>query len=254
LDSASIKKGFIPVALPHSKDRILGEKRLIIAIDGPTGAGKSTVGKALAKRLDYLYIDTGAMYRALALKVKESGIGLEDEVALFQLVSSIRLSFSAIGDEMHLFSNGEDVTHAIRSPEISRLASDISKSRVVREALVRMQRDFGKAGGVVLDGRDIGTVVFPDADVKFYLDADPEERGRRRFQEFSEKGLQVDLSETLKEVVERDRSDMSRSISPLKRAEDAILIDSTCLPVEEVVERMLRIVAEKRRWGEADRR
>ncbi|OGP76314.1 MAG: cytidylate kinase [Deltaproteobacteria bacterium RBG_16_49_23] len=230
------------------------EKKLIIAIDGPSGAGKSTVGKNLAKRLGYLYIDTGAMYRAVALKAKERGIEPEDEMALSQLVSSIQISFVTRGDETRVLCDGEDITHAIRSPEISRLASDISKSKRVREGLVEMQRKMGKEGGVVLEGRDIGTVVFPDADLKFYLDADPEERGRRRYREFSEKGMKVEFNETLKEVVERDRNDMSRSLSPLKRAEDAILIDSTCRSVEEVVREMCRIAHEKRRWSEIDYR
>ncbi|MBM4278888.1 MAG: (d)CMP kinase [Deltaproteobacteria bacterium] len=230
------------------------DKRLIIAIDGPSGAGKSTVGKSLAKRLGYLYIDTGAMYRAVALKMKERTIEPKDEMALSRLVSSIQISFVAGGEVNRILCDGEEITHAIRSPEISRFASDISKNRIVREALVRMQREMGKEGGVVLEGRDIGTVVFPDADLKFYLDADPEERGRRRFREFSEKGVEVDFKETLKEVVERDQNDMNRSLSPLRRADDAIRIDSTCRSVDEIVEEMCRIVAEKRRWGETDYR
>lgn len=230
------------------------DKRLIIAIDGPSGAGKSTVGKELAKRLGYLYIDTGAMYRAVALKMKEKTIEPDDETALSQLVSSIHLSFIFDGRENRILCNGEDVTHAIRSPEVSRFASDISKRGIVREALVRMQREMGKEGGVVLEGRDIGTVVFPDADLKFYLDADPEERGRRRFREFSEKGVEVDFKETLKGVVERDQNDMTRSLSPLKKADDAIFVDSTCRSVDEIVGEMCRIVAEKRRWGETDYR
>jgi cytidylate kinase len=232
----------------------LEDKQLIIAIDGPSGAGKSTVGKNLAKRLGYLYIDTGAMYRAVALKMKEKTIEPKDEMALSQLVSSIHISFLTDGEESRILCDGEDITHAIRSPEISRFASEISKIRIVREALVWMQREMGKGGGVVLEGRDIGTVVFPDADLKFYLDADPEERGRRRYREFSEKGVEVDFKKTLKEVIERDRNDMSRSLSPLKRANDAIFIDSTCRSVEEIVEEMCRIAAEKRRWSETDYR
>ncbi len=230
------------------------ERRLIIAIDGPSGAGKSTVGKELAKRLGYLYIDTGAMYRAVALKMKEKSIEPNDEKALSQLVSSIHISFVTMEKESRILCNGEDITHDIRSPEISRFASDISKSSIVREALVRMQREMGREGGVVLEGRDIGTVVFPDADIKFYLDADPEERGRRRYKELSEKGVEVDFKKTLKEVIQRDQNDMGRSLSPLKRADDAILIDSTCRSVDEIVNEMCRMTDEKRRWGETDYR
>lgn len=229
-------------------------KGLIIAIDGPSGAGKSTVGRALARRLGYLYINTGAMYRAVALRARERTIEIEKEEALFQLVSSIQISFKAEGDEIRVLCDGEDVTNAIGSPEISRLSSDISKSKSVREALVHMQRELGRNGGVVLDGRDIGTVVFPDADVKFYLEADPEERGRRRFKELVEKGVTADFKETLQQVIERDRNDMGRSLSPLKKADDAILINSTCRSVEEVVGEMVRIAVEKRRRDEIDYR
>lgn len=232
----------------------MGRKRWIIAIDGPSGAGKSTVGKELATRLGYLYIDTGAMYRAVALKVKEKAIELRDEEALFRLVSSIHLSFLNEGKENRLLCDGKDITPEIRSPEISRLASDISKNRIVREAMVKMQREMGREGGVVLEGRDIGTVVFPDADIKFYLDADPEERGRRRYRELSEKGVEVDFKETLRDVIERDQNDMSRTLSPLKRAEDAIFVDSTCRSIEEVVNEMCRLIDEKRRWREIDDR
>src|SRR4030043_2110316 len=213
-------------------------KRLTIAIDGPSGAGKSTEGGALAKRLGYLYIDTGAMYRAVALKVKESALVLEDESKLSALVSSLHITFVGKGKETSVLCNGKDVTKAIRSPEISRLASDISKKKVVREALVQKQREMGKEGGVVLEGRDIGTVVFPDADIKFYLDADAEERGRRRFKELVEKGVGVDFKETLEEVIQRDHNDMHRSLSPLKKANDGVLIDSTHRSIEEVVEEM----------------
>ena len=230
------------------------DKGLIIAIDGPSGAGKSTVGPALAKRLGYLYINTGAMYRAVALRARERSVGTEDEGALSELVSSIQIVFATQGGETRIFCDGEDVTHAIGSPEISRLSSDISKSKSVREALVRMQRELGRKGGVVLDGRDIGTVVFPDADIKFYLEADPEERGRRRFKELLEKGVEVDFKETLKGVIERDRNDMNRSLSPLRKADDAILINSTCRSVEEVVGEMVRSAVKKRRRDETDYR
>jgi cytidylate kinase len=220
----------------------LKRKRLTIAIDGPSGAGKSTVGKSLAKRLGYIYIDTGAMYRTVALKVKGKAQLLENDSKLFHLVSSLHITFITKGKEAHVLCNGEDVTETIRSPEISRLASDISKRKVVREALVKKQREMGKEGGVVLEGRDIGTVVFPGADVKFYLDAEAEERGKRRFKELTEKGIKVNFVETLEEVMKRDHNDMSRDLSPLKRAKDAFFINSTHRSVEEIVEEMVRKV------------
>lgn len=220
-------------------------KRLTIAIDGPSGAGKSTVASSLAKRLGYLYIDTGAMYRAVALKVKEKSIDPEDESTLYQLASSLSFAFVTEGEESHVLCDGEDVTEAIRLPEISRLASDISKKKGVREASVQKQKEMGRGGGVVLEGRDIGTVVFPDADVKFYLDAEIEERGRRRFNELAKKGIEVDIKKTLEEVMQRDHNDMHRVYSPLKKADDAVLIDSTHRSVEEVVEEMVRIVKER---------
>lgn len=222
------------------------KRRFTIAIDGPSGAGKSTVGKSLAKRLGFMYIDTGAMYRTVALKVKGKTQVLENDSKLFRLVSSLHITFFTKGREVHILCNGKDVTEAIRSPEISRLASDISKRKVVREALVQKQREMGKEGGVVLEGRDIGTVVFPDAEIKFYLDAEPEERGRRRFKELTGKGIKVNFSETLEEVKERDRNDTSRDLSPLKRADDAFFINSTHRSVEEIVEEMVRRVMARR--------
>jgi CMP/dCMP kinase len=224
-----------------------GTSRLIIAIDGPSGAGKSTVARTLAKHLHYVYIDTGAMYRAAALRAKEKGVSAADEEALARLAASLRIIFVADSKETRVLCDGEDVTEAIRSPEISLLASDISRRSGVRKALVDMQREMGRPGGVVLEGRDIGTVVFPHAEVKFYLDATPEERARRRFEELRRKGLPVRFGETLEEVIQRDRNDMSRPISPLKKAEDAILIESTNLTVEQVVEIMAREVMKKER-------
>jgi CMP/dCMP kinase len=222
-------------------------KKLTVAIDGPSGAGKSTVAKSLARRLGYSYIDTGAMYRTVALKAKENGISTEEDDALYHWVSSIDMTFVTGGEETHVFCSGEDITEAIRSPEISRLASDISKKKGVREALVEKQRKMGRDGGVVLEGRDIGTVVFPNADVKFYLDARTEERARRRFKELVEKGIEADLEETLEEMIERDHNDMSRALAPLKKADDAILIDSTDKSADEVVEEMARMVNDRMR-------
>jgi cytidylate kinase len=220
-------------------------KRLTIAIDGPSGAGKSTVARFLAKRLGYVYIDTGAMYRSVALRVKEKGISPEDELALNQLASSLHITFVTEGEQTRVCCDGEDITSAIRSPEISRLASSISKQKGVREALVQIQREMGKEGGVILEGRDIGTVVFPDADVKFYLDAKSDERVRRRYHEMVEKGVKVDFKETQEELIQRDHNDMHRIHSPLKKANDALFIDSTHRSVEEVVEEMVHMVKAK---------
>ncbi len=222
------------------------KKELTITIDGPSGAGKSTAAKALAKRLGYLYIDTGAMYRAVALEAREVGKVFEDDDALCQWACSLRITFLDQRGEIRILCNGRDVTQAIRSPEISLLASEISKRRGVREALVQMQREMGKGGGVVFEGRDMGTIVFPHADVKFYLDANPEERARRRYEELAGKGMKVYFKKTLEEVIQRDQNDMSRSLSPLRKADDAILIDSTHWSAEEVVEELFRLVQKKR--------
>jgi len=224
-------------------------KRLTIAIDGPSGAGKSTVAKSLAKRLGYNYVDTGAMYRSVALRVKEKDIPPEDELTIRQLALSLHIAFITESDQTHVFCDGEDVTEAIRKPEISRLASTISKQKGLREALVRMQKEMGQGGEVVLEGRDIGTVVVPDADVKFYLDAKSEERVRRRFDEMVEKGLVADLKETREELMQRDHNDMHRDHSPLKKAKDAVLIDSTHRSAAQVVEEMIRIINGKRKKG-----
>jgi cytidylate kinase len=223
----------------------LKRKRLTIAIDGPSGAGKSTVAKSLAKRLGYNYVDTGAMYRSVALRVKEKDISPEDELTIRQLALSLHIAFITETDQTHVFCNGEDVTEAIRKPEISRLASTISKQKGLREALVRMQREMGQGGEVVLEGRDIGTVVVPNADVKFYLDARSEERVRRRFDEMVEKGLAADFKQTQEELMQRDHNDMHRDHSPLKKAKDAVLIDSTHRSAAQVVGEMIRIINEK---------
>jgi len=217
-------------------------KRLTIAIDGPSGAGKSTVASSLGRRLGYLYIDTGAMYRSVALRVKKKGIIPEDELTVGQLASSVHITFATGGEQTRIFCNGEDITEDIRTPEISRLASFISRQKRVREALVRMQREMGREGGVILEGRDIGTVVFPDADVKFYLDAESDERVRRRYDEMVEKGIKVDFKEMQEELLQRDHNDMHRSHSPLKKADDALFVDTTHRSVEEIVEEMARTV------------
>lgn len=220
------------------------KKGLTITIDGPSGAGKSTAAKGLAAQLGYVYIDTGAMYRAVAFQALKAGREFRDEEALYRWVSTLRITFLEAQGGTRIFCNGDDITQKIRSPEMSLLASEISKRRGVREALVEMQREMGEGGGVVLEGRDTGTVVFPNADIKFYLDARPEERARRRYEELSGKGVKVQFDETLEDVVRRDENDTNRSLSPLRRAEDAILIDSTHRSAGEVIEEMLRAVQE----------
>ncbi len=221
------------------------KKGLVIAIDGPSGAGKSTVARRLAKRLGYTYIDTGAMYRAIGWKAKQEGIDPANETALAGLCGRIQVLLTNDADDPRIAVDGIDVSEAIRTPEMGMMASAVSKSPAVRARLLSLQRDLGARGGVVMDGRDIGTVVFPDAEVKFYLDASPEERGRRRYRELSAKGMDVDLDRITREIRERDRQDSGRAIAPLKRAEDAVLIDSSDREIDEVVEAMLANVMQK---------
>ncbi|RQW85252.1 MAG: (d)CMP kinase [Geobacter sp.] len=221
------------------------EKGIIVAIDGPSGAGKSTVARQLAERLGYLYIDTGAMFRAVALTVKRSNINLEDEDALAALCRDLEITFVRHEGAYRVFANGEDVSEAIRTPEISLLTSRISMKKVVREALLHEQRRMGRAGNVVLEGRDIGSVVFPQADVKFFLSASAEERGKRRFLELEAKGERVTLENTIVEVIARDAQDEQREHAPLRMAEDALPIDSDGISVEEVLRRMEKVVRQK---------
>lgn len=219
---------------------------LIIAIDGPVGSGKSTAARLLAKRAGYAYLDTGAMYRAIGWKAYTSGVSLDDE-ALGKLCADTSLEIELTDDRQKVFVDGKEITAEIRTPEVGRMASIVSRFPPVRHHLVRLQRDIGlkwagQYGGVVMEGRDIGTVVFPDTSFKFYLDADIMERGRRRWKELRDKGVEVDLEETVQGVMKRDENDRGRSLDPLKKADDAIVIDTTHLSIEEVVERMLSAV------------
>jgi cytidylate kinase len=221
------------------------EKGIVVAIDGPSGAGKSTVARQLADRLGYLYIDTGAMFRAVALTVQRAKISLEDDDALAALCRDLEIAFVRHEDSYRVFACGEDVSEAIRTPEISLLTSRISTKKAVREVLLHEQRRMGRAGNVVLEGRDIGSVVFPDADVKFFLSASPEERGRRRFLELQARGEKVTLEKTIAEVIARDAQDEQREHAPLRMAEDALSIDSDGISVEEVLGLMEKIVRQK---------
>jgi CMP/dCMP kinase len=221
----------------------MGKKGLVIAIDGPSGAGKSTLARLLASRLGYIYIDTGAMYRAVGWKAKREGIDPADDGALADLCRRTEVTIKLDASDPRFYVDGRDVSGEIRTPEMGMMASAVSKSPAVRERLLVLQRELGKSGGVVMDGRDIGTVVFPDADVKFYLDAGVEERGRRRYLELKAKGMDVDPARITGEIRDRDRQDSSRSLAPLRRADDAILIDSTDLDINGVLERMLSVLA-----------
>ena len=212
---------------------------LVIAIDGPSGAGKSTTARRLAERLGYIYIDTGAMYRAIGWKAKQEGLDPADEAKLAELCGRTEVTIKKDNSDPRFFVNGSDVTGEIRTPEMGMMASAVSKSPTVRARLLTLQRELGRGGSVVMDGRDIGTVVFPDADVKFYLDASAGERGKRRYLELKAKGMDVDLARITKEIEERDRQDSSRAIAPLKKADDALLIDSSSMSIEEVLDRML---------------
>ena len=218
------------------------KKRLIITIDGPSGAGKSTLCKKLAERLGYVALDTGAMYRAVAVAARRRGLDGEDCALLERLCGEIRIEFRRQRGGERVLLDGEDVSEAIRAPEMSLLSSRVSRCSGVRRALVRRQQEMGATGGVVLEGRDTGTVVFPQAEVKFFLDAGVAERGRRRYKELRAKGIEVDLERTIAEMEARDRADQGREDSPLTAAADAVRIDSTALSIEEVVERMLELI------------
>ncbi len=212
---------------------------LVIAIDGPSGAGKSTTARLLAERLGYIYIDTGAMYRAIGWKAKREGIDPADEEDLANLCRRTEVAIRKDNSDPRFYVDGHDVSGEIRTPEMGMMASAVSKSPAVRARLLTLQRDLGRNGGVVMDGRDIGTVVFPEADVKFFLDASAEERGRRRYEELKAKGMNVDRARITQEIKDRDQQDSTRSLAPLRKADDALLIDSTGLDINAVLERML---------------
>lgn len=204
----------------------------IIAVDGPAGAGKSTVSKIVANKLGYTYIDTGAMYRAVGLKLAKTGADLAD------IIDSVEIE---LDDKARVFLDGQDVTAEIRTPEISRLASDVSKFGFVRKKLTELQRKMAARGSVIMDGRDIGTEVLPNADVKIFLTASLDERARRRFEELKTKGQAVDFDAVKTEIALRDKQDTEREIAPLKQADDAILVDSTSLTIEQTVAQILAI-------------
>ncbi len=216
---------------------------MIIAIDGPAGAGKSTVAKILAKKLKFLYIDTGAMYRALTLKVLENNIPINDELRINELAKKVRIDLQNNQDgSLTVILNGQDVSLEIRKASITQFVSDIAKIKDVRQVLVRMQRDLGKKGDCILDGRDIGTVVFPGAERKFFIDAASNVRVQRRFEELKGLGQNIGVNDVEKDLSNRDKIDSTREISPLRLAADAIYIDTTDLSIEQVVDKMLKFI------------
>lgn len=219
-------------------------RKRVITIDGPSGSGKSTVSRILADYLGYTYLDTGAMYRAVALKTLNSHLDLGNESELRALLSDLNLSFKGNKDGFHIFLDGKDVTHKIRTPEIDMQASHISSKAVVRETLSRIQRQIGEEGNIILEGRDMGTVVFPDAEVKFFLVASPEVRALRRHRELLKQEKSTEWQEVFEDIIKRDINDTKRGLSPLRPAEDAIIIDSTQMTIEEVKNTMLKILKE----------
>jgi cytidylate kinase len=221
------------------------EKKYIITIDGPAGAGKSTVSKALAKKLDYIYLDTGALYRALAYKTLELKISLDEVSALADLCSNTNVVLKNIDGQMKVYVDGDDVEEKIRTEEVGLAASKISTFAVVRERLLNLQREAGARGGIVAEGRDMGSVVFTHADYKFYLDAHLEERIKRRHKELLEKGATVEYKSIQKDMFARDKQDKQREIAPLKAPDGAIIIDSDNLSVQEVVDKIIFYISVK---------
>ena len=209
-----------------------------IAIDGPAGAGKSTIAKLAASELSYIYVDTGAMYRAIGLYVYRKHVPEEDTNAIGETAKETEVSIRYIDGERHVYLNGEDVSEEIRKEHIGHMASVVGAVPAVREHLLSLQRQIAQENDIIMDGRDIGTHVLPDADVKIYLTASVEIRAKRRYKELVEKGVQCDLKEIEKDIEERDYRDMTRKIAPLKKAEDAILVDSSDMTIDEVVSKI----------------
>jgi CMP/dCMP kinase len=212
---------------------------MIIAIDGPAGSGKSTVAKFIAKRLNYRYIDTGAMYRAVAWSAEKKDIDLSDENAVGQWVTQLKIEFIADPAGQQVKVNGKNATGLLKNEVVGRGAAKVASQKRVREILVAKQQEIGQSGNVVMDGRDIGTQVFPNAELKFFMDADAEERGKRRYMELKMENQDVDLENIIAEIKQRDHEDRTRAISPLCSAEDAIKIDTTNFNIEEVIEKVM---------------
>lgn len=214
----------------------------IVAIDGPAGAGKGTITKLVGEKLNLLNVDTGAMYRCIALKMLRENIEIEDLEKIKEILKVVNINLIHENGNIKVFLDGENVTDKIRTPEVTKFVSPVSTVKIIREKMVEIQRKFGEEKDIIMEGRDIGTEVFPNANVKIYLDATPEERARRRVIQNQEKGIECEYEQILKDIKIRDERDSTREISPLKKAEDAILVDSTNMTIEEVVETVVNIV------------
>lgn len=216
-----------------------------IAIDGPAGAGKSTIARKVAEKLSFIYVDTGAMYRSMALYFIRHDISAGEEQKIAQACPDIHVSINYENGEQQVILNGENVNGLIRTEEVSMMTSDTSKYPVVREKLLSLQRDLADKENVIMDGRDIGTCVLPGADVKIYLTASAQERARRRYKEQTERGLDCDIKEIGRDIIARDQQDMNRDVAPLRQAEDAVLVDSSDMTIDQVVDEIIRIYQEK---------
>lgn len=216
-----------------------------IAIDGPAGAGKSTIARKVAEKLSFIYVDTGAMYRSMALYFLRNGIPSEEEEKIAAACPDIDVSISYQNGEQQVILNGENVNGLIRTEEVSMMTSNTSKYPVVREKLLSLQRGLAEKENVIMDGRDIGTCVLPEADVKIYLTASAQERARRRYKEQTERGLICDMKEIERDIIARDEQDMNREVAPLRQAEDAVLVDSSDMNIDQVVDEIIRIYQEK---------
>ena len=219
----------------------------IVAVDGPAGSGKGSITQIVAERLNLVTIDTGAMYRSVTLAMLEQNVGIDDLDKIVEILKNIKIEFKEEENTKKVFLNGKDVTLKIRSKEVNEFVSPVSTIKILREHLANLQREMAKTIDVIMEGRDIGTNVFPNADVKIYLDATPEERARRRFKQNEENGIKIPFDEILKNVKERDYIDSHREIAPLKKADEAIYIDSTGMTIEEEANEVIKIIEEKRR-------
>ena len=214
----------------------------IVAIDGPAGAGKGTITKQVAEKLNLINVDTGATFRCVALNMLKENVGLDEEEKIEKILEKIEIEMQPNGE---IFLNGENVTHKIRENDVNNFVSPVSTIKIVRDKLLEIQRKIAEGKNVIMEGRDIGTTVFPNADVKIYLDATPEERAKRRMIQNQEKGIETSYEEVLENIKDRDKRDSTRKISPLKKAEDAIYIDSSDMTIEEVVDKVITLIKEK---------